>query len=134
MIAKKFLSRALATSLVGAGALGVGLAVAAPATAAPTCSATYVCLFNETDGSDNVRSAFKDPLSNYAGSTYFSHPSIGLDNSVEAVHYNWGTSSIRFWTQGGYGGTVITSYAPGQQGFRNWTAANSNIASAHQAF
>lgn len=107
------------------------LAFPTAASASPPCSSGYICLFNETEGSDDVRVAHQYGLSNYAGSTYY-NSKISLDNSVEAVHYNWNSSSVSFWTQKSYEGTKITTYKPGQQGFRNWTAANCNIASSHK--
>lgn len=123
-------------SILAGGAVGAVLAVAVfatPAAAAPTCSSGYVCLFNETNGSDGVRVAFQYGRSSYAAMTFYGSK-IKLDNAVEAVHYNFQKVRLRFYTQAGYKGTRITQYVPGQQGFRNWTAANCNILSSHQEF
>lgn len=120
------IAAAMAVSIVGAG-----VAASVPASAAPSCSSGYVCLFNRTNGSDGIRIAYQYGIANYANKT-FHNSSVNLDNNVDAVFYNWQNSRISFWTGANYSGAQITTYKPGEQGFRNWSAANRNIASSHK--
>lgn len=125
-VARMGIAAAMAASIVG-----VGVAAAVPASAAPSCASGYVCLFNRTDGSDGIRVAYKYGESNYAGKTFY-NSSEKLDNNVDAVHYNWNSSRIEFYTGANYNDRFITTYKPGEQGFRNWSSGNKNVASSHK--
>ncbi|XBH22444.1 hypothetical protein V5R04_04260 [Jonesiaceae bacterium BS-20] len=110
---------------------GGGVAAAVPASAVPSCASGYVCLFNRPLGSDGLRVAYQYGLSNYVGKTYYKSM-VSLNDSVDAVHYNWRFSRIDFWTGSQYQGVLITRYKPGEQGFRNWSTFNRNVASSHR--
>lgn len=114
--------------------LGGGVVVASSASAngATVCASGYVCVFNQLNAAGGTRSGFIYGVSNYSGMKYASNSSVNLDNSIESVNYNWNTSRVEFWTGANYTGTLITTYRPGEQGFRNWSSPNRNVASSHK--
>jgi hypothetical protein len=124
-----------ATSLVVGGALALGgLASAGAAAAAPACTSGYTCLFDATDGPTGTpRIGFSQSgLINYSGRTYYAS-STSLDNSVNAVFYKFQLDGMRFYRDAN-GMNLITTYVPGEQGFRNWSSSNWNVASSQVGF
>ena len=122
-------SIALGSALALGAAVAAPVALATPAAAAPSCSAGYVCLFNETDGADGLRVAYQYRLSTYVGQTYYGS-AVALNDSVEAVFYNFQRVGAAFYHDANYA-REITRYYVGQQGFRNWTPGATNSASSH---
>lgn len=103
------LSRTLTALVAGLAVLVGGFALAAPASAAPSCSAGYVCFWTQMDG---------------GGTKYSYFSQANHTHMTASVFYNYNTLPISFWTGNNGTGDIITHYTLSQRGFRNWSSDN----------
>ncbi|GAA3808763.1 peptidase inhibitor family I36 protein [Cellulomonas soli] len=111
-------ARRAVSALVAATALvGGAVAMATPASAAPSCTASYVCFWTGADAT---------------GSKYSYQLQANHTFTTASVYYNYNTDSISFWTGSSGTGDLITHYTTSQRGFRNWSTDNWDRCRSHQ--
>ncbi|WP_046529448.1 hypothetical protein [Cellulomonas sp. FA1] len=115
---RRLSSAAISTLTLGAIAFG-GLAAATPASAAPTCSAGYVCFWTKSDGGGEKKS--------YSSAANHSH-------KTASVYYNYNYDDISFWTGPSGTGDIITHYKLSERGFRNWSSSNWDRCRSHRNY
>lgn len=111
--------RALASTLALAGLAAGGISVAAPATAAPSCTSGYVCFWTGSDG---------------GGTRYRYFSAANHDHRTASVNYNYNSSNISFWTGPSGTGEIITHYTTAERGFRNWSKSNWDRCRSHRDY
>jgi len=99
--------------------LALGGVAATPASAAPSCTAGYVCFWTATDG---------------GGSKYSYYQAANHTHKTASVYYNYNTYPISFWTGSNGTGDLITHYTTSERGFRNWSSNNWDRCRSHRDY
>jgi len=110
--ARRFVVTTAILGLVGAG----GVLTATAASAAPSCTAGYVCTWSGTNGT---------------GTTTKSANARNYTTKIASVFYNYQSVGASFWTANKGGGQRITGYTTSERGFRNWSTANHDRCKSH---
>lgn len=141
---RTIIRRVCAAGASGAMLLGLGVGLAAPASAGTGCASGWLCLFSETNnaherenwwqfGEYSYGTDDKWLTQNSQGTWVEVWPADYVNEDVEAVNYQWQIDNVTFYWDYYYAqGTKITDYEVGEWGFRNWSAGNCNIASSHK--